>query len=565
MSLIVVYLIAMCLLSAMNACIMQGVYSRQHNSYFSAVFYCVVVSNIGHLFLALSNSLETVIFANKICYLGACFLPMFLFLAILRFCRIQISRLWIALLVVFSFVVLGFSLSVGYSDVFYASIEFVRNHGVGGYSAVFGPAHMLWNVLLCGYIIADFAVVSYVLLKRKNVSLKNLVSVGVLQVVSIVGFIVFRSMDLDSLMMPLVYVLDETVFLVICVRVKKYDISSCIADAVEGGNESAFVAFSHNHLFLGCNKIALHYFPELKHFRVDHMVEPDSFAAEILSKWQRDYEENNNLTDYSFNYKNRCFKAILCDMPKSRFSDVYLFKIEDETKMQRYMHALDASNSRLERVLKNNASHIQAIQEQMVVGMAKLVESRDLSTGGHIKRTSRVVALLIDEIKKEPEYQYSKDFYGALVSAAPMHDLGKIAIDDEILRKKGRFTSDELEVMKTHAEKGAVIVENLLATVEEPYFVEIAKNVARCHHERWDGTGYPKGLCGAEIPFEARVMAVADVYDALVSKRCYKEKMSFEDAYSIIIKSMGTHFDPTLKKYFINCRQKLEEYYESEE
>jgi response regulator RpfG family c-di-GMP phosphodiesterase len=115
--------------------------------------------------------------------------------------------------------------------------------------------------------------------------------------------------------------------------------------------------------------------------------------------------------------------------------------------------------------------------------------------------------------------------------------------------------------MKEHPEKGAMIVENLLTVVESPDFVKIAKNVARYHHERYDGFGYPKKLKGTEIPFEARVMAIADVYDALVSKRCYKAEMSFEEAYNIIIDGMGTQFDPSLKDCFIACRKKLEEYY----
>lgn len=248
-------------------------------------------------------------------------------------------------------------------------------------------------------------------------------------------------------------------------------------------------------------------------------------------------------------------------MSDSKFSKILLFQIEDDTKLQRYIKALDSSNDKLERAIKNNASHVQAIQEQMIVSMSKLVESRDSSTGGHINRTSSIVKILTDAIKNGNEFEYSSEFYRTLVTAAPMHDVGKIAVDDDILRKKGRFTLEEFNLMKKHAEQGGAIVENLLTPIEEPYFVEIAKNVANYHHERWDGSGYPEGLSGSDIPFEARVMAIADVYDALVSKRCYKESMSFEDANDIIIKSMGTHFDPSLKKYYLICREKLEEYY----
>ena len=146
-----------------------------------------------------------------------------------------------------------------------------------------------------------------------------------------------------------------------------------------------------------------------------------------------------------------------------------------------------------------------------------------------------------------------------------MHDLGKIAIEDRILQKPGRFTDEEFEIMKSHAEKSAEIVEMILRGVEEEHFVNVAVNVARHHHEKWNGMGYPMGLSGEAIPLEARIMAVADVYDALVSKRCYKEAMSFSKAYEIIIESMGSHFDPGLEPMFIMSRDKLETYYRNAE
>ena len=143
-----------------------------------------------------------------------------------------------------------------------------------------------------------------------------------------------------------------------------------------------------------------------------------------------------------------------------------------------------------------------------------------------------------------------------------MHDLGKIAVDDRILRKPGKFTPEEFDIMKIHAVKGADIVAGLLDDVEDDKeFVRIAKNVAHYHHEKWNGSGYPEGLAGEEIPLEARMMALADVFDALVSVRCYKEQMSFDEAFKIIEESLGTHFDPDLGRIFLQCRDKLEAYY----
>lgn len=565
MSFVITYLIAMCVVSVVNACILQVFYSKQHNVYFSAVFYAIVVANFGHLLLALSCSLEGVLIANKVCYLGACFLPMFLLFAILRLCKVAFPVWAKGLLVLFCIVVFGLSLTVGYSDIYYASVQYVSENGIGNYIPVFGPAHILWNILLLGFVLSDIAVIAYAALKRNNVSYKNLIALTAIQAVTIASFIVARQMENDMLLMPLVYVIDEVILLIIFIRVKKYDIVSCISNAVEKGNEIGFVAFSANHLFLGCNRIALRYFPELDNFRVDHLIDTESKLGSIFGNWLDSFDKGEHFRTYTFEYGTRCYKAFQRNMTDSKFSKILLFQIEDDTKLQRYIKALDTSNDKLERAIKNNASHIQAIQEQMIVSMSKMVESRDSSTGGHIKRTSKVINILTDAIRNGDEFLYSDEFYRALVSAAPMHDVGKIAVDDQILRKKGRFTQDEFDVMKKHAEQGAAIVENLLTPIEEPYFVEIAKNVANYHHERWDGSGYPQGLSGVAIPFEARVMAVADVYDALVSKRCYKERMSFEEANEIILDSMGTHFDPSLKKYYLSCRDKLEEYYTSVE
>lgn len=218
-------------------------------------------------------------------------------------------------------------------------------------------------------------------------------------------------------------------------------------------------------------------------------------------------------------------------------------------------------NERLEEEVRRKTERIELVNDTLILAMADMVESRDLNTGGHIKRTSEVVRILADEMKKDPKYADMDDFFSKVIKAAPMHDLGKIAVDDVILRKPGKFTNEEFSVMKTHAEKGSGIVEKILSDFDDDDFRKIASNVAHFHHERLDGSGYPDHLKGESIPFEARIMAVADVYDALVSKRCYKDSFSFEDARRIIIEGMGTQFDPDLEKYFEAVRPALEKFY----
>lgn len=213
--------------------------------------------------------------------------------------------------------------------------------------------------------------------------------------------------------------------------------------------------------------------------------------------------------------------------------------------------------------LDAKSKKINAIQNSIIRGMAVMVESRDNSTGGHINRTSDCVNVFVRKLRETEKYKdLSDSFCRSVVKAAPMHDLGKIAVDDEVLRKPGKFTDEEYEKMKAHSAEGARIVEQVLKEVDDFEFKQIAVNVAHYHHEKWNGTGYPEKISGEQIPLEARIMALADVFDALVSKRCYKDSFSYDKAFSIIEESLGTQFDPDLGKIFLGIKKDLIELYD---
>ena len=215
--------------------------------------------------------------------------------------------------------------------------------------------------------------------------------------------------------------------------------------------------------------------------------------------------------------------------------------------------------------LNEKSQKIRSIQDSIIRGMAVMVEQRDNSTGGHINRTSDCVRVFIDYLQQTNKMSLSPHFCDSIIKAAPMHDLGKIAVDDAVLRKPGRFTDEEYTKMKEHAAAGKDIVEKVLSEVDDEEFKNIAINVAHYHHEKWNGQGYPNGISGEDIPIEARIMALADVFDALVSKRCYKDSLSYDRAFDIISNDLGTHFDPNIGKYFLECRPQLEALYNSYE
>ena len=204
---------------------------------------------------------------------------------------------------------------------------------------------------------------------------------------------------------------------------------------------------------------------------------------------------------------------------------------------------------------------VENMQEKLVLSLADMVENRDSNTGGHVKRTSDVVRILVEDIQANQYFPLSDELAKDIVRTAPMHDLGKVSIDSSILNKPARLTPEEFAIMKTHSTISGQMVMILLEGMEEEHLVETAYHVARYHHERWDGKGYPEGLVGEMIPLEARIMAVADVYDALVSKRVYKEPMSYEKAAQIMQEGMGTQFDPNMHLVFLSCRSRLEHYY----
>lgn len=225
---------------------------------------------------------------------------------------------------------------------------------------------------------------------------------------------------------------------------------------------------------------------------------------------------------------------------------------QQEEDLERAMHVQH-------KTLMAHVKHLMDMQDNVILGMANLIENRDGDTGEHIKRTSQYVDMLAKHAKAQGLYSeiLTEEYIELLVKAAPMHDIGKISVPDRILQKPGRLTDEEFEQMKRHAPEGGRIVKEVLQNVEDEKYIEIASEVAGYHHEKWDGSGYGEGLAGENIPLSARIMALADVFDALVSQRCYKDAMSYDQAFHIIETSAGTHFDPQLAEVFLGMKDEI--------
>ena len=225
----------------------------------------------------------------------------------------------------------------------------------------------------------------------------------------------------------------------------------------------------------------------------------------------------------------------------------------------RVLMGLEEKNRFFKQKSESSEIRIAEIQYNTIMGIADLVESRSGETGQHVKRTSSLVNKILLQARKKGLWTdvLTDDFIDCVTRAAPMHDLGKIVIPDAILNKPGKFTPDEFEVMKSHASAGGKIVHDIIGGVEDKDYVDIASDIANFHHEKWNGKGYPTGKKGTEIPLSARIMAVADVFDALVSERCYKKPMSYEDAFALIEREAGEHFDPQVVELFLELKDEI--------
>ena len=202
---------------------------------------------------------------------------------------------------------------------------------------------------------------------------------------------------------------------------------------------------------------------------------------------------------------------------------------------------------------------IKTMQSKTIIGIANLIESRDSNTGAHVKNTSNYVNLLAKAAKKEGLYPeiINEEFITLVENAAPLHDIGKIAIPDCILCKPDKLTNEEFEQIKIHSKEGGKMILKVLEETTDEKYTKIAYDVATYHHEKWDGTGYPEGLSGEEIPVSARIMAIADVYDALTMERVYKKPFSVKKALEIISEEAGKHFDPILAPLFVEVMQSI--------
>ncbi len=297
--------------------------------------------------------------------------------------------------------------------------------------------------------------------------------------------------------------------------------------------------------------------------------EPDLILLDIQMPGMNGFEVMNKLVeneawkkipvifltaDRSKETEEECFKLGAVDYIGKPFVPVIM--------QQRIRRTIEMEDYRrnLEGMVEQQLKRITQLQQDIIVTMANLIESRDGTTGEHVKRSTEYLDMLVKCLLEKNIYPdtLTPGYCSLICKAAPMHDIGKITVSDVILQKPGKLTEEEYNMMKQHAPEGGKLIRDNMSSMVEKEFVDIAADIASYHHERWDGSGYPEGRKGEEIPLSARIMAVADVFDALSAKRQYKEKMPIEQVIEIMQQGRGTQFDPLILDAFLEMRAELE-------
>ncbi len=536
---------------------------RHFDIHITLVFVLVPVVNLGYSLLGRAETLESAVLANAMSYIGPCYLLPVIMLSVFSLCHIPLPRWARAALLTAGTGIYICALTTGSHGLFYRSIAYEPVNGAMVLTKVYGPIHTLFYGMIIACFLASVGAMVYSYVRKKQVSRKLIYLLFFPVALCMLSFFGGRRITPQVELIPAAYVASMATYLVISRRMCLYDISESAVDSLVQTGDTGFISLDFRLNYLGSNGTAKAVFPELNDLTVDRPMAWSAKLQQTTLKWLADFQANEADCEAFYTQGERIYQAHVGYLYDGRRRRGYQLTITDDTADRQYINLLNRFNTELTDEVAEKTKHIVEMHDKLILGMATMVESRDNSTGGHIRRTSEGVRLLTEQIRAGGEFELTDDFCARLIKAAPMHDLGKIAVDDAILRKPGRFTPEEFEVMKSHAAEGARIVHEILDGVEDARFARIAENVAHYHHERWDGSGYPEGLKGEEIPLEARIMAIADVYDALVSKRVYKESMSFEQAHAIIMEGMGRHFDARLQPCYLRAKPSLEAYYEA--
>ena len=529
---------------------------------------CSILCNGGMLAVSVSEGLSQAILGNNIVNLGACFEPVLYFMCMCEVCHVTLSRKIKIPMVFIQILLMALSFTGGVFTIYYKELNFFYDKSGSFLEKIPGPLFFVTPLSWAIYIFGAFFLGKYC--RSKNIiSRKQFSDIWINTLLAAVVYGVFELFDFKADSAALLFILLSGGMINAVYPSNMFAIYENREITKDEIDKTGFISFDSKVRFRDCNDYAQKVFSDLAKCERGAIADKEQDSLrDILCEVQRfaggsySYKERMNFSqNFTLKVGENTYEGEIRPIYNFRKAiSGYAVIFRNVTEHFQLIEMNEKYNEMLERHVEEKTEKIRIMQQKTILGIAQLVESRDLSTGGHIKRTSDVVKIFTDKLL-QTDTNLSKHFLELVIRSAPMHDLGKIGVEDAVLQKQAKFLPEEYEKMKKHAQNGERMLRDILADVEEEDFIEVAANVAHYHHERVDGSGYPEGLKGENIPIEARIMALADVFDALVSKRCYKDAFSYDEAFDIISKEAGTHFDEKLAKVFISCRPELEAYY----
>lgn len=458
----------------------------------------------------------------------------------MSFCKIRVPEVIKALLILAHTGVAVLVMLCEENGLYYSNIRFVHEGAFPHLVMERGLFYNLYLIMIIGYMFAMPCICLRRYTKIKDpYEKRQLLSVILLTLLPTIGFAVYltgHTGGYDTTAAS--YVLASIVLLVAMFRNNILDILDVAKDDIVEHIKDGIVVISNSNEVLYTNSIVEEMFPDIK------VKGQQDKVLEDMKVWCQE--------GFRHFYKEHVYRADIRKLYEKRQVKGQMIVIDDITESFNYAR-------KLELEVEEKTSDVKNIQHAIISSFADMIEARDGITGQHVKRTCAYVQLIAMGLLERglfPETinrRYIKD----LLEAASLHDIGKISIPDAILQKPGALTPDEFAIIKTHAQKGAEMIEEMLREVENASYLVMARDVAKYHHEKWNGKGYPEGLKGEKIPLAARIMAVSDVYDALMSKRSYKEALSKEKSLKIMKEECGVSFDPVIANVFIEEMQEI--------
>ena len=479
----------------------------------------LVINCLGRYMLAVSQSMDAAIISTKVLYAGACYLPIVMILFLSRLCNLKISKVWILFMTLSSSVVMGSVLTIGKADIYYRHAELVIGNGYNYLIKNYGPLHQLHIVMTIIYMLIMLGFVILAVKKRKEISIRTVMIISGIGLSIFAIYLVERVMKSSISFQAVGYLIAISFSIKYFEHINMYDMSANISNSVERMNRYGYLAFDNKYRYVNANSFIKEVFPEIATWTVDEAIPvSDSYFYHTVVQYLMKGNEEED-TDNIINVNENYFRVT-----SRRFS------YGKKNKLGYLIEFIDCTVEKTKE-LQAQQKKTKELFMQTVAALSEAVDAKDRYTSGHSKRVAIYARMIAQRLGKSTDEQ--EEIY----RAGLLHDVGKIRVPVEIINKPGKLTDEEYDIIKIHPITGY----HILRGISGDRWIAIG---AKYHHERYDGKGYPNGLAGDEIPEAARILGVADAYDAMTSNRSYREALPQEVVRKEIEEGKGTQFDP---------------------